>query len=443
MPVVSRWAGPDSSWVRRLLIPVLVTGAACAFVPGRALAQSANVEGRPVAAIRVVGLRHTKPELVERHLRDRVGAPWHEANLAAVTRRLDELRLFTAVAIAPVLENNQVILEVTVIETLRVLPTASVRVTDENGFSFGFGAKVINVMGAGARAGGTLRFGGETSIEATVEKTTITPGTWAQRVIASYTERHNKLYEFDEKATSLEARLARNLGRGVSSGLAATLLMIGDEAADATLSADGRDEIPSAGAFVTLDTLDSSTDTQTGVWAEFEVDRLMGDARSWTAIADGRLFVRLTDRHNLGLFGLATVQTGEPGVDLPEYLQFALGGANSVRGWRLGSRRGGNQFLGTAEYSYVLLPKRPFSVWGFNLYAGVQLVGFADVGETTNADPEATGGNAIDGYGVGLRLLVPFVDVVRLEVGWGEPGQGASAYFGVQLKPIRQRQRVR
>jgi len=52
-------------------------------------------------------------------------------------------------------------------------------------------------------------------------------------------------------------------------------------------------------------------------------------------------------------------------------------------------------------------------------------------------------GAAIDGYGVGLRCLVPFVDLVRLDLGWGEPGHGARAYFGISLKATRQRQRVR
>jgi len=35
------------------------------------------------------------------------------------------------------------------------------------------------------------------------------------------------------------------------------------------------------------------------------------------------------------------------------------------------------------------------------------------------------------------------VDVIRIDVAWGEPGHGASAYFGVSLKATRQRQRVR
>ncbi len=84
---------------------------------------------------------------------------------------------------------------------------------------------------------------------------------------------------------------------------------------------------------------------------------------------------------------------------LPDYLQFALGGANSVRGWSLGSRRGPNQFIGTFEYTYVVQPVRAFSVKGLNLYGGLQLVGFADVGRAWGDGDERSG------VGVGHRWL--------------------------------------
>ena len=178
--------------------------------------------------------------------------------------------------------------------------------------------------------------------------------------------------------------------------------------------------MPSLGAFVSVDTLDSSTDPRNGTWAEVQVERLAVDARSWTIILDGRRFQRLADRHGLGLFSLATFQTGEVGVDLPEYLQFSLGGANTVRGWRVGSRTGRNQFIGTGEYTYVAWKVTPFSVFGVNAYAGIQIAAFADLGLTSNdsADGQST-------------------------AAWGEPGRGATTYFGISLKAARQRQRVR
>ena len=91
----------------------------------------------------------------------------------------------------------------------------------------------------------------------------------------------------------------------------------------------------------------------------------------------------------------------------------------------------------------MLQPVRAFSVAGVNLYAGLQLAGFADLGLAWDDGSDLESSPVLDGYGFGLRVLVPFVDVIRLDVAWGEPGQGASAYLGVSLKAARQRQRVR
>ena len=394
-----------------------------------------------VTEVRVTGLRHVSSEVVERHLAIKAGEPFRGASVASDRRRLDELRLFTAVKIGAHLEDDGVVVEVAVRETLRLLPVIVLRVTDENGVSAGPGMRGINLLGRETQSSVAVRFGGETGVTAALDATTITPGTWMRHLGFSYSQRRNTLYDFDERATSADVRIARNQTDGLRIGVAGEVLAVDTGSSSASLAADGTDVIATLGAFVTFDTLDSSTNPRHGTWAEVEVDRLFGDARSWTFILDGRRFQPLSERHGLGLFSLATFQTGEVGVGLPTYLQFVLGGANSVRGWRLGSRRGENQFIGTFEYTYVVQPVRAFAVKGLNLYGGLQIVGFADVGLAWG--DEGDQGPAIDGYGVGLRLLVPYVDVIRLDLSWGEPGQGATGYFGVSLKAARQRQRVR
>lgn len=420
----------------------LLIGAACGLLPPAVPAQVTDpMEGRIVSEVRVTGLRNLTAETVTRHLATKTGEPFHRPTLALDERRLDELRLFTAVVLEPRLDGDAVALDVAVTETLRLLPVLILRVTDENGLSAGPGVRGINLLGHGWQSAVSFRFGGETGVSATLDATTITPGTWMRHVGFSYTSRENELYDFDERATTADVRVARNWVHGLRTGGTADVLSIDTGSSGASLSADGTDTIPTLGTFVTLDTLDSSTNPRHGTWAEVEMDKLLGDADSWTFILDGRRFQRLSDRHGLGLFSLATFQTGAVGVQLPAYLQFDLGGANSVRGWSLGSRRGRNQFIGTAEYTYVVQPVRPFTVKRLNLYAGLQVVGFADLGAAWSGDQEA--GSAIDGYGVGVRLLVPFVDVIRLDLAWGEPDQGATAYFGVSLKAARQRQRVR
>lgn len=426
------------------LAGVCLIGVVCGTVPHPALAQATDpVEGRVVGQIRVSGLRNVPSDLVERHLVTRVGAPFRRADLAVDQRRLDELRLFTTVLIEPRLEADAVVLDVAVTETLRLLPIIYIRVTDENGVSAGPGLRGINLLGRGSQVGVAARFGGETGVSTTIDTTTITPGTWSRHLGFSYSSRRNTLYDFDERATSVDARFARNWRHGLRTGVAAELLSINTGDSGASLSADGTDVIPTIGAFLTFDDTDSSTNPRDGWWAEAEIDRLFGDAGSWTIILDGRRFQRLADRHGLGIFSLATLQTGEVGTSLPEYLQFALGGANTVRGWSLGARTARNQFIGTLEYTFVLQPVRSFSVAGLNLYWGLQLAGFGDLGLAWNDRDDLTGSPALDGYGAGLRVQVPFVDLVRIDVAWGEPAQGATAYFGVSLKATRQRQRVR
>ena len=407
-------------------------------------AQSVDpLEGLVVREIRVTGLRNWPPDKVVRHLATRVGEPFHHADLAVDQRRLDEIRLFTSVVIEPRLEDGAVVLQVAVSETLRVLPIVVVRVTDEDGFSVGPGMRGINLFGGGNQVALAVTFGGETSVSTKVDGTTITPGTWSRHVGFTDSRRHNTLYDFDEHATTADVRIARNWEHGLRTGAAANLQVFDTGSSGASLSPDGRDVIPTLGGFVTLDTLDSATNPRSGTWAEVEVDKLLMDARSWTFTLDGRRFQSLSGRQGLGLFSLATFQTGEVGVDLPEYLQFALGGANTVRGWNLGSIRGRNQFIGTVEYTYTVQPVRAFSVAGMNFYAGLQLAAFGDVGLAWNDHRDFKAASAIDGYGVGLRLQVPFVDLLRFDVAWGEPGEGAMAYVGVSFKAARQRERVR
>ena len=425
------------------LAGLVLIGAACGLVPHAAYGRPQNaLEGLIVREIRVTGLRNLSPDTVIRHLETRTGKPFHRGTLALDQRRLDELRLFSAVALRPELDAGGVVLYVAVTETLRLLPTVAVRVTDENGVSAGAGARAINLLGGGTQSGITLLFGGETTVGAILDRTTITPGTWASHIGISYSSRRNALYDFDERATSAEFRLSRNLARGLRAGGVASLLAIDTGSSGASLSADGTDLVPTLGAFVSLDTLDSSTNPRNGTWAEAEADWVTGDAQSWTFILDARRFQRLAARHGLGLFALTSVQTGAVGTSLPKYLQFALGGANTVRGWGLGSREGPNQFIGTAEYTFVARDVTPFTVFGVNAYAGLQLAAFADLGAAWTGGSEHQDA-AIDGYGVGVRLLVPFVDLIRIDVGWGEPGRGATAYFGISLKAVRQRQRVR
>ncbi len=107
----------------RRLACFLLINAVCGALPHAPLAQSADpLEGLVVTEVRVTGLRHLSSDTVERHLAIKAGEPFRRASVASDRRRLDELRLFTAVQIEAHLEDDGVVVEVAVTETLRVLP---------------------------------------------------------------------------------------------------------------------------------------------------------------------------------------------------------------------------------------------------------------------------------------------------------------------------------
>ena len=71
------------------------------------------------------------------------------------------------------------------------------------------------------------------------------------------------------------------------------------------------------------------------------------------------------------------------------------------------------------------------------LMKGVALVAvavFASAGSSSNA---------IDAIWGWLRLLFPFVDVVRMDLAWGEPNGGTRFLVGIMLRADKQRDRVR
>ena len=51
--------------------------------------------------------------------------------------------------------------------------------------------------------------------------------------------------------------------------------------------------------------------------------------------------------------------------------------------------------------------------------------------------------NFIGGYGFGIRAIIPFVNMVRFDLVWGESGVGVSVNVGIMEKAEMQRRRVR
>ncbi|UCF36060.1 MAG: BamA/TamA family outer membrane protein [Acidobacteriota bacterium] len=402
--------------------------------------------GKTVKEIRLSGSGKTKQSIIFRELASKVGEPYTRENAELDAERLDQLRIFSRIEIEQLIEDDQIILDIQVQETSPILPILSLDVSDENGFSIGPGFKAINIKGEAIRLSGSTQFGGSTKIKTEFENPWFTGNHASYRFRLELLDRPNAFENFDERTVDFELELGSYIRNNGRIGTRLGVLSVGSDVDGVTLSPENRDTIPSLSFFLGYDSRNYWTNPTAGWWNEVEIVRrggIWGNGDFWVMNFDVRRFQPLADRHTLALFSLATLRSGQVGTEIPTYLNFHLGGTNTIRGWDLDASRGKNQFINTAEYRYTLLRRRPLGFKGLRFYAGLQLAAFADFGIAWDESSQFRAGNFIDGYGFGLRILIPFVDMIRFDFAFGEPGAGLGSNIGIEEKAVKQRNRIR
>ena len=415
---------------------VLVAFTASAF-PATSAAQ--QHEGTTIAAVTVTGLRHIKESVVLEQIESRPGRPYSQAVADLDRVRLDRLGVFSDVTITPVATGDALSVNVVVVETLRVLPAVSIAVTDENGTSAGPAVKLLSVRGHPHEVSLTARFGGSTLFEFSETSPELTHSPLWHSSKLAFRERYNKLDDFNENSIDLDTRIGLRTSERFKTGAMVQLYQVRADQSGVTLSPDDVDTIWSAGAVADYDTRNSRQDPSNGWWNSADAAWKMGTGGFASMNIDARRYQRLARRHVLVVTSLLTLQSGGPDV-VPSYTDFALGGSNTVRGWGFNARRGKNQFINSLEYRYTVVDTRAFHVFGVGLYAGLAVAAFGDAGTAWSLSGDFSQG-VIAGGGIGLRLYLPFVSMIRLDFALGD-GK-AHAHFGINEKSVAQRNRVR
>jgi len=407
---------------------------------------AADPNGKTIAEIQIEGLKHTKEYVVRRELYSKVGDLYGADHARRDAERLDRLRIFSSVEHkATVRDDGGVGIVIRLEETFPYLPTISLQVSDENGVSAGPGLKSNNMFGRNIELGASAQFGGATNINVYLRDPWVTGNHLSYEVEFFRRERENVLDDFQEISYEPSMRVGSFLGNDGRIGVSGSGVRLAADRDGITLNPDNRDNIVTLGLFAGYDTRDLWSRANSG-WlteVEFQHSTVLGVGASyWTSIFDIQRFFGW-GRNNLLLTSLTTLRTGKVGVDVPIHQDFHIGGTNTIRGWSLDSRSGKDQQITTSEYRYMLLEPRSFNVTFFTAYVGLQLAAFGDLGHAWSEKNEFALDRFIGGYGFGIRLLFPFVDEIRIDVAWGEPGQGSTIHFGVFPKALVQRLRVR
>jgi outer membrane protein insertion porin family len=408
-------------------------------------------EGLLVEAVEVEGRRVTREGVVTREIHTKVGEPLAAATIVADVRRLQNMQIFSEVDVEVEPGEGDAVRVTFVLKEMNSwLPTLAVQFTEENGFSAGPGVAALNLTGRNIRLSASAIFGGTTQFWSDFNWPWITGHHIGLRGRGAHLERTDTLNEFEEASNELTLRPSRFLGEHGRLGAGFQLLTVASDRDGKTLSPTNKDLLVSLEASIGWDTRDSWNNPKGGWKNELVVSKtggaLGGDADFWRLIVDLRRWQRTAANQRLMLSGLMSLQSGEVGVGIPEYLQYRLGGANTIRGYdieKLGRTLfGRDQLLGTAEYSFRVVPMRRFDFWKLSFRLGLELALFGDVGVAWSESRDLNTERTRAGVGTGVRLLIPGNEMVRVDVGWSPEG-GFRLHLSGGTKPERQRQRLR
>ena len=245
-------------------------------------------------------------------------------------------------------------------------PILSYVYTEENGFSWGLGVSAGNLTGRDLSVSARVYFG---DLEQQWSRISW-PWIWGNHGSfdfygARYT-RPDELRGFEETSYEFTPEVGTYIGEHAWARGKFSYFKMESDTAGITLSPDNEDQLLRLGASFGWDTRDSWRNPRRGGQNEIELWHtggfLGGDGDWWALNLDLRRWLPVTRKTKLMLSSLLTLQSGTLGEEVPSYLNYFMGGANTIRGYGvadLGEELSGkNQLLGTVEYSLMLIPLR-------------------------------------------------------------------------------------
>ncbi len=403
-------------------------------------------EGRTVTAIVFEGNKVTKEYVLKRELEIQIGAPLAFETLEQDLLRLHNLGIFGSVSVAAEDDGIGVRLLYEVRELPPIIPIPVIMYSQQNGLSGGGGAAATNLSGRNAILVGHAVFGGTTNFALRYRDPWIKGNHLSLDVKIEHLERFDTMNDFNESSNWVTPWVGTYIGRYGRLGGTASYAAVASDVDGKTLSSDNKDELFTMGGYVGYDSRDSYRDPHQGWNHRLELLYTGATADFLTAKFDVRRYQPTRDRQTLVLGAFAALQSGTVGVDLPGYFQYYMGGSNSIRGYTLDhlgpELNGKNQFIGTIEYQYGLMPLRSLDIRNATVDVGLQLALFVDTGTAWTEGSQFGWERFKTGFGGGFRVLLPVVEMLRFDVGYSLD-QGFVFNFGIKSKLETQASRIR
>lgn len=224
--------------------------------------------------------------------------------------------------------------------------------------------------------------------------------------------------KYTERRTGGDVTLGRTLSLNTKAFLKFKMDNAVTRAVDPTQ--EGAGDIPKGGVTRSL-TASAVNDSRDDLWdpssghritgsVEYAGGILGGDNSFSKVEGEGSAYYQVRDGHVLA----GRIGAGFGLSSLPEQERFRLGGAETVRGYKYGDLEGDRMALANVEYR-------------FRIVKGLQGVVFCDAGQAWGVQDSFTFEHTKVGYGVGVRVSVPVLGMIRID--YGIAGGRGQAYF--------------
>ena len=411
--------------------------------------QQADLEqysGQTIVEITLAGNHVTKDWVIGREVWATVGEALDMDVINEDMVRLENLAIFGEVIVTATPVEGGVALNYSFTEMPWIIPYPAMNYTEENGFSLGVGVASPNFGGRDVMVSGTAVFGGTTKYNFSASNPWITGNHVSAGVTAFHQTRSNNLLDFEQTSDMVSLNAGKYIGKNGRLKVYGGYYGVGSDQPNITLDPDNFDELWFGAISVGYDGRDSWRSPHEGWHNEASLLYIGGDANTWTLGLDARRYQPVGERHTIATGPYLGLQTGTVGEDVPSYMQYFIGGANSVRGYELEELGkeifGKNQFLYTLEYRYLAIPTRPVKIFKWTFSLGLELATFGDAGVAWSDPQDFNIDRMRSGYGVGVRLLVPGLDSLRFDIARSEEGNtvfnfGLRAIFDERKKRVR------
>ena len=402
--------------------------------------------GKTVLDITLAGNHITKSWVIAREIWTEEGEPLDPDLVRQDIIRLENLAIFGSVVVTPSPLRDGVSLDFVFTEMPWIIPYPAIGYTEENGFSIGLGVSSPNFLGRKVNLSASAMFGGTTTYRFKGENPWITGNHVSAGVEAWHQVRQNELLEFGQTTDNVTLRGGTYLGVNGRFKAHGGYYGVGSDTDGITLDPDNYDDLWNGGTSLGWDTRDSWRVPRAGWNNELALLYLGGDGNTLAIDFDVRRYLTVNDRHALATGPLFSFQTGQVDEEIPSYMQYFLGGANSVRGYKLEELGkelfGKNQLLYTLEYRYQILPLSPLKIFKWSIGVGLEAAAFGDAGIVWSRAQDFNLDRTRVGAGVGLRLLIPGTEMLRFDMGLSQFGDivfnfGVNSIFTGRRKRIR------